>query len=92
MQVKIRRLRPPRVKRLEWEDAPRGSDGMEVAHAPGGSGIAYLVRDSSEKKGFASLWMGFEHYGDHASRAEAKAAAQADFERRILSALEDDDG
>src|SRR5690625_3634512 len=30
-------LARPRVKRLEWEDAPRGSDGMEVAHAPGGS-------------------------------------------------------
>ena len=82
----------PRVKRLEWEDAPRGSDGMEVAHAPGGSGIVYLVRDSSEKKGRTSLWKGFEHYGDHSSRAEAKAAAQADFERRILSALEADDG
>jgi len=89
MQVKIR---PPRVKRLQWENAPRGSDGMEVAHAPGGSGIAYLVRDSSETKGFTSLWKGFEHYGDYSSRAEAKAAAQEDFERRILSALEGDDG
>ena len=89
MQVKIR---PPRVKRLEWEDAPIDSDGMEVAYTPGGVGIVYLVRDSSEKKGRTSLWKGFEYYGDHPSREEAKAAAQEDFERRILSALEGDDG
>lgn len=89
MQVKIRL---PRVKRLEWEDAPIGGDGMEVAYAPGGTGIVYLVRASSEKKGHTSLWRGFEYYGDHSSRAEAKAAAQADFERRILSALEGCDG
>ena len=89
MQVKIR---PPRVKRLEWEDAPIDSDGMEVAYTPGGVGIVYLVRDSSVKKGRTSLWKGFEYYGDHPSREEAKAAAQEDFERRILSALEGYDG
>lgn len=89
MQVKSR---PPRVKRLEWEDAPVDNDGMEVAYTPGSIGIVYLVRDSSVKKGCASLWSGFEYYGDYPSRAEAKAAAQEDFERRILSALEDDDG
>lgn len=89
MQVKIR---PPRVKRLEWENAPIGGDGMEVAYAPGSIGIVYLVRDSSVKKGCASLWSGFEYYGDYPSRSEAKAAAQEDFERRILSALEGYDG
>ena len=82
----------PRVKRLEWEDAPVENDGMEVAYTPGGTGIVYLVRDSSVKKGRTSLWKGFEYYGDHPSREEAKAAAQEDFERRILSALEGDDG
>jgi len=86
------KIRPPRVKRLEWEDAPVENDGMEVAYTPGGVGIVYLVRDSSVKKGRTSLWKSFEYYGDYSSRAEAKAAAQADFERRILSALEDDDG
>lgn len=71
----------PRVRNLEW--APFG-DGMFTAKAPPIG--TYAMED-----GYLPLKLNGHTIGRYESVAEAKAAAQADYEARILAALEDRD-
>jgi len=72
-----------RVKPLEWEYHPAGA----IAAPP--TGHAYII--DTIMKGRVYSLKGFNLQREFASVNEAKAAAQADYERRILPALMDDD-
>ncbi|MCA0846071.1 hypothetical protein [Salipiger thiooxidans] len=70
------------VKPLEWDDA---SDG-KWSQSGTGAGWEYLIRDMGEYFLMPFPWKPPEHFQ---TMEEAKAAAQADYEGRILSALSD---
>lgn len=69
-----------KIKPLEWEYHPVG-----IMAAPS-TGHAYIF-DTRMKGHFRSI-KGFNPQRDFDTLDEAKAAAQADYERRILAALE----
>lgn len=81
-----------KVKQLEWQ-GDEGGPGKDCFSEPTPY-LAYRVRHLSDGRfdvildtDTGSIWFGAR--GEiHATYAEAKAAAQADFDRRILSALE----
>jgi len=71
-------LTKPTVKPLEWVDRP------------GGYRCTTNSQYSINLWGPKQVWMdAYTTTSRHETLAEAKAAAQADYERRILSALED---
>jgi hypothetical protein len=81
-----------RVKPLEW-DGEEGSPGRDTSASPDPY-HTYHVRHLSEghfdvilNTDLGSLWFGSQRNEWHDGYAKAKAAAQADYERRILSAL-----
>lgn len=71
----------PKIKQLEWVEV---WEGYEDAKTPFGH---YVVRPSIDNKTFLmiDLRKGIEPYS---TLSEAKAAAQADFEKRIKECLE----
>lgn len=71
---------PPKVKPLEWEYHPAGA----IAAPP--TGFAYII--DTRMKGRVYSLKGFNPPREFASMDDAKAAAQADYEIRVLSALE----
>jgi hypothetical protein len=71
----------PKVKPLEWEDARDG----RWSQSRTGSGFEYLIRDMGEYFLLPFPWKPPERFP---TVEAAKAAAQADYERRILEALE----
>lgn len=71
-----------RVKPLIWEYHPAGS----IAAPP--TGHAYIV--DTRMKGRVYTIKGFNPQREFSSLDEAKAAAQADYEARIMAALEPD--
>lgn len=81
------------VKPLEWT-GKEGGPGCDIYATPSGY-HHYTVRHLSDDKfdvilntDTGSIWFAQEKNGTHhASYADAKAAAQADYEQRILSAL-----
>lgn len=79
-QAAIAALEPVKVKPLEWEYHPAGA----IAAPP--TGHAYII--DTRTKGRVYSIKGFNPQRQFASMDEAKAAAQADYERRILDALE----
>ena len=68
------------VKPLQWEYHPAGT----IAAPP--TGHAYII--DTRMKGRCYSVKGFNPQRQFDSLDEAKAAAQADYERRILAALE----
>lgn len=82
--VAIAALEPVKVKPLEWEYHPAGG----IAAPP--TGHAYII--DTRTKGRVYSIKGFNPQRQFASMDEAKAAAQADYERRILAALAEQDG
>jgi len=70
----------PRVKPLRWEHHPAGA----IAAPP--TGHDYII--DTRMKGRVCSIKGFNPQREFASMDEAKAAAQADYEARILAALE----
>lgn len=75
-----------RVKPLEWRAEP-GISEMEIAREPFGD-AAYGVGISAQNARLFGLFRGYEFLGDYPDRSSAKAAAQADYERRVLSVVE----
>ena len=73
-------LAKPRVKPLKWEKHPAG------IMASTGQGASYVVDDRQFRPTFIK-WPSGNFAPDIGSLFEAKAAAQADYERRVLSAL-----
>lgn len=76
------------IKTLEWERTPSCS---EIGHDPydsaTGFGGHYIVEE--RKAGHFDLWLPEQSVGTrHASAEAAKAAAQDDYEARILSCLD----
>lgn len=69
-----------RVKALVWHESRMPSWNDDWHSVP----TAYTVRCADEN---GWKWQGFGGHGYERSAASAKAAAQADYERRILSAL-----
>lgn len=83
---------PPKVKPLEWEPDQKFPNSLQSAHAS--FGVYYAQWDDEVKAYYASLEFG-EHEQpvlidplDVETLEAAKAAAQADYDRRILSALD----
>jgi len=70
----------PNVKPLEWHENPDVGEGGFIAR--GLFGVAYHAMADGWKYYRRGLW------ADAKSLSDAKAAAQADYEARILSALE----
>jgi hypothetical protein len=76
----------PRVKALEWQPYPgkMGESGARfIAYTPIGSQYIVTMLGLRGERWLTSIG------SSHDDLAKAKAAAQADFERRIISALED---
>ena len=69
------------VKPLEWRKHPVG------IVASTGQGASYIVDDRGDFRPKFIRWPSGNFAPDIGSLVEAKAAAQADYERRILSAL-----
>lgn len=83
-----------RVKQLEWENAghswlAKADTGTYRAHAPNGGAYFMWLRYSDWPRSGVILGMEGEMFDSAFADIDgAKAAAQADYERRILSALE----
>mgnify|MGYP001079608686 CR=1 FL=1 len=73
-------LAKSRVKPLVWEYHPAGTIAAPT------TGHAYII-DTRTKNRFYSI-KGFQLQREFASLEEAQAAAQADYEARIIAALE----
>ena len=75
-------LRAVKVKSLVWEYHPAGAIAAQA------TGFAYII--DTRMKGRVYSIKGFNQQREFASMDAAKAAAQADYEARIRSALEPD--
>lgn len=82
----LARIGAPRVRNLEWKqaggDIKKGEGFSAWGDLSVGPTTTYLVRDG--------WWLSVDHK-TYPTLEAAKAAAQADYERRILSALEPQD-
>ena len=73
----------PAVKALVWNESPQ----KEYLYFAQGGGWTYKLEEV--RLGYWAVDCGVESLGVFPSAKEAKAAAQADYERRVLSCLED---
>ena len=76
------------VKRLVWYGPTTDDATGMVRHETTGGVISYTVYDWSSVPGFGRYY--YECLGCHETLEAAKAAAQADYERRIRGALKAD--
>ena len=75
----------PKIKRLEWIVA-EGTE-MRLANVPSNN---YYIIDVVDGMIFLTINVQY-HIGRYATIEEAKAAAQADFERRVMECLDYDE-
>src|SRR5690606_27197172 len=81
------RLAGAQVKALEWQEA-RDDDGTEIHRTHGGEvNLPYSIYEDGFTKNPFGLSLNQLRIGSFSTVNGAKAAAQADYERRILSAL-----
>jgi hypothetical protein len=76
-----------KVKKLEWAGERKHGLSMQVARP---LGLVYELCVKAYSPGWIATIGGLEVIYDGDDEDEAKAAAQADFDRRILSTLEQD--
>jgi len=84
----------PKVKRLEWEYGVGNCKGQQVWHT-GNPWLFWIVKNTNSDEYVWCETLNLEGFvpaspvnGSFATLDEAKAAAQADFDRRILSAID----
>lgn len=76
----------PRVKALEWKDRDSAEGGYWFARTPFVEYRLYKEEDGGFRSWFAMSGLGFD--SETGTIEEAKAAAQADYERRVWECFE----